>query len=324
MRVLVTGASGFVGRTLCSKLLEQGYVTRAAVRSAGSMPFSDKGLDVIRVGEMGARTDWSAGLAGVDCIIHCAARAHVMYETEANALEAYRAMNVVATQRLAEQAAAMGVQRVVFLSSIKVNGERTALGEPFVFSDVPAPEDPYGISKWEAERALWAVSAQTGLEVVVIRPPVVYGPGVKGNLLRLLRLVANGVPLPLGAVRNQRSMVGLSNLVGLLLLCAEHPAAAGRTFLASDGCDLSTPQLLRLMAVGSGRPSRLPHVPVALLQAGGSLLRRRGEIDRLVGSLQVDSEHTQAQLGWEPRVSVEDGVRQMARCFVNLRDSGVR
>jgi nucleoside-diphosphate-sugar epimerase len=314
MRVLVTGASGFVGQALCSSLLAQGHVVSAAVRSLGSIPSAD-GVNVIAVGDLGAQTDWLAALAGVDCIIHCAARAHVMHETEADALAAYRAANVAGTQRLAEQAAALGVRRLVFLSSIKVNGERTALGAPFLFSDAPAPEDPYGVSKWEAEQALWAVSAQTGLEVVVVRPPLVYGPGVKGNLPRLLRWVARGVPLPLGAVHNQRSLVGLSNLVDLLLRCARHPAAAGQTFLASDGHDLSTPQLIRLMAEGMNRSARLLPVPVALLKAGGSLLGKRGEIERLVGSLQVDAGHTQAQLGWTPPVSVEDGVQEMARWY---------
>jgi nucleoside-diphosphate-sugar epimerase len=322
-KILVTGASGFVGQALCSTLVAHGHVVRAAVRSADSMPSAD-GLDVVAVGEVGAQTDWSAVFAGVDYVIHCAARAHVMHETEADALAAYRAVNVAGTQRLAEQAAALGVRRLVFLSSIKVNGEQTAFGAPFLFSDAPAPEDPYDVSKWEAEQALWAVSAQTGLEVVVVRPPLVYGPGVKGNLLRLLRWVARGVPLPLGAVHNQRSLVGLSNLVDLLLRCAEHPAAAGQTFLASDGQDLSTPQLIRLMAEGMNRRARLLHVPVALLQAGGSLLGKRGEIDRLVGSLQVDNGHTQAQLGWIPPVSVEDGVREMARWYAGLQDTQAR
>jgi nucleoside-diphosphate-sugar epimerase len=320
VKILITGVSGFVGQALCTSLLAKGHLLHAAVRSKASIASVD-GLDVIAVGDLGAQTNWSAALAGVSCVIHCAARAHVMQESEADALAAYRSVNVEGTHRLAVQAAELGVRRLVFLSSIKVNGERTALGAPFLFSDAPAPEDPYGVSKWEAEQALWAVSAQTGLEVVVVRPPLVYGPGVKGNLLRLLRWVARAVPLPLGAVHNQRSLVGLSNLVDLLLRCAEQPAAAGQTFLASDGHDLSTPQLIRLMAEGMNRPARLLPVPVALLQAGGSLLGKRGEIERLVGSLQVDSGHTQAQLGWTPPVSVEDGVREMARWYAGLQDT---
>lgn len=318
MRILVTGTSGFIGRALCSNLLAQGYTVRAAVRSVNSNLSTD-GLDMVAVGNVGAQTNWSVALAGVNCVIHCAARAHVMHETDADALLAYRAVNVSGTKRLAEQAAELGVRRLVFLSSIKVNGEQTALGEPFLFSDSPAPEDPYGVSKWEAEQALWVVLAQTGLEVVVVRTPLVYGPGVKGNLLRLLRWVACGVPLPLGAVNNQRSLVGLSNLVDLLLRCIEHPAAAGQTFLASDGDDLSTPQLIRIMSEGMNRPARLMSMPVLLLQAGGFLLGKHDEINRLVSSLQVDSRHTQAQLNWNAPVSVEDGVRDMARWFARLR-----
>ena len=319
-RILVTGVSGFVGSALCSHLLAQGHAVRAVVRSADSV-LSGAGLDVVAVGDVGAQTDWSAALVGVDCIVHCAARAHVMHEAAADALAAYRTVNVVGTHRLAEQASTLGVRRLVFLSSIKVNGEKTPLGTPFLFSDVSAPEDPYGVSKWEAEQALWAVSAQMRLEVVVVRSPLVYGPGVKGNLLRLLRWVAHGVPLPLGAVHNQRSLVGLSNLVDLLSRCVEHSAAAGQTFLASDGHDFSTPQLIRWMAEGMNRPARLVPVPVALLQAGGSLLGKRGEFDRLLGSLQVDSGYTRAQLGWSPPMSVKDGVRDMARWYARLQDN---
>ena len=293
---------------------------RAAVRSANSMP-SGAGFDVVVVGDLGAQMDWSAALAGVDCVIHCAGRAHMMHETEADALAAYRAINVAGTKRLAVQAAASGVRRLVFLSSIKVNGEQTALGAPFLFSDAPAPKDAYGTSKWEAEQALWSVSAQKGLEGVVVRAPLVYGPGVKGNLLHLLRWVARGVPLPLGAVHNQRALVGLSNLVDLLQHCAERPATAGQTFLASDGQDLSSSQLIRLMAEGMNRPARLLPVPMAILKAAGSLLGKRGEIDRLVGSLQVDSGRTRAQLGWTPPVSVEDGIREMARWFARSLDA---
>jgi len=318
--IIVTGASGFIGQALCAALLATGHTVRAAVRSLDSMPSTD-GLDIVAVGEVGAQTDWSAALAAADCVIHCAARAHVMEETEANALSAYRSVNVAGTRRLAVQAAALSVRRLVFLSSIGVLGIHTNDRGPFFVSDSPKPVEDYAISKWEAEQALWVVSAQTGLEVVVVRSPLVYGLGVKGNLLRLLRWVARGVPLPLGAVRNQRSLVGLSNLVDLLLRCAEHSDAAGQTFLVSDGYDLSTPQLIGLMAEGMNRPARLLSVPVVVLQATCSLLGKRGEIDRLVGSLQVDSGQTQAQLGWTPPVPVEDGVREMARCYARLQDT---
>lgn len=322
-RILVTGASGFVGQALCSYLLAKGYVVRAAVRSVDSISLTDS-LEVVAVGDIGPHTDWSAALEGIDCVIHCAARAHVMQDTETDALAAYRRVNVEGSKCLADQAAVAEVMRLVFLSSIKVSGEQTTLGMPFLFTNTPAPKDPYGISKWEAEQALWAVSAQTDLEVVVVRPTLVYGPGVKGNLLRLLHWVARGVPLPLGAVQNQRSLVGLSNLVDLLLRCSEHPASAGQTFLASDGHDLSTPQLVQLMAEGMNQPTRLLPVPVALLRTAGSLMGKHCEIDRLVSSLQVDNGHTKAQLGWTAPVSVEDGVREMARWYAGLQDIQAR
>jgi nucleoside-diphosphate-sugar epimerase len=323
MRALVTGASGFVGQALCSALLAEGDSVRAAVRSSDSLPASD-GLEVTAVGEIGAQTDWSTALAGVDCVIHCAARAHVMHETEADALAAYREVNVAGTQRLAEQAAALGVRRLVFLSSIHVLGIHTNGRGPFFVSDAPAPVEDYAISKREAEQALWAVSARTGLEMVVVRPPLVYGPGAKGNLLRLASLVARGLPLPLAAVHNHRSLVGLSNLVDLLRLCAAHPAAAGQALLVSDGQDLSTPQLIQLLAEGMNKPARLLPVPVGGLRAAGSLLGKRAEIDRLVGSLQVDSRHTRELLGWIPPVSAEDGVREMARWYSRSQDAQTR
>jgi nucleoside-diphosphate-sugar epimerase len=222
-------------------------------------------------------------------------------------------VNVDGSRRLAEQAAAAGVRRLVYLSSIKVNGEQTVLRAPFLCSDTPAPQDAYGVSKWEAEQALWEVSAKTGLEVVVVRPPLVYGPGVKGNLARLLKLVRLGLPLPFSAVQNKRSLIGLDDLVDLLIRCVDHPAAAGQTFLVSDGEDLSTPDLLRHMAAAMNRSPRLFPVPVSLVRLAGSALGKRAEIDRLVGSLQIDSSHTRQVLGWIPPVSVEEGIRRMVQ-----------
>jgi nucleoside-diphosphate-sugar epimerase len=313
--ILATGASGFVGAAICNRMISRGSEVRGAVRSLHS--FSPIfGLEHVAIGNLDAATDWSSVLAGVDCIIHCAARTHVMYETEVDALVAYRAVNVDGTRRLAEQAAAAGVRRLVYLSSIKVNGEQTALGAPFLFSDAPAPEDPYGISKWEAEQALWEVSAKTGLEVVVARPPLVYGPGVKGNFLRLLQWVARGVPLPLGAVQNNRSLVGLDNLVDLLIRCVDHPAAAGQTFLVSDGQDLSTLELIRQIARAMNKSPRLIPAPVPLLRLAGRMTGKAAEVDRLVGSLQIDSLFTRETLGWTPPVSVEAGMQAMVDDFL--------
>jgi len=312
--IAVTGAAGFVGAALCGELYSRGFAVRSVVRSLHSAEPAS-GVEQIAVSNLDAATDWSSALGGVDCVIHCAARAHVMHETEADALAAYRSENVDGSQRLAEQAAAAGVRRLVYLSSIKVNGESTdGLPRPFgARNDEVNPEDPYGVSKWEAEQALWAVAASTCLEVVVVRPPLVYGPSVKGNLARLLKLVRLGVPLPFGAVHNQRSLIGLDNLVDLLIRCVDHPAAAGQTLLVSDGEDISTPDLLRYMANALGRSARLLPVSVALLRLVGRALGKQAEIDRLVGSLKIDSRHTRELLDWNPPVSVAEGIRRMVQ-----------
>ncbi len=312
--ITVTGSTGFVGRELAREIALRTLKVREVVRTVSyvSEPL-DSNIDRKGVGEINFRTDWSAALAGVVCVIHCAARAHVMHEAAGDALAAYRAVNVDGSRRLAMQAADAGVRRLVYLSSIKVNGEQTALGAPFVSTDAPAPEDAYGVSKWEAEQALWDISAKTGLEVVVVRPPLVYGSGVKGNLARLLKLVRLGLPLPLSALQNKRSLIGLDNLVDLLIRCVDHPAAAGQTFLVSDGEDLSTPDLIRHMAGAMGRSAWFFPVPVSLLRLAGSALGKRAEIDRLVGSLQIDSSHTRRVLSWTPPVSVQEGIRRMVQ-----------
>lgn len=334
--VLVTGGTGFVGGGILKRLCKDGiYSVTAATRSAGfALP---EGVSTVPIANIGAETDWKLALESVSAVIHCAALAHVMQETSGDPLAEYRCVNVEGTLGLARQAAEAGVRRLVYLSSIKVNGERTAPGAPFCVNgslrgftprddegkngarddgrglDLPAPEDPYGVSKWEAEQALWEVSERAGLEVVVVRPPLVYGPGAKGNLAHLLKLVRSGVPLPLGAVQNQRSLIGLDNLVDLLIRCVDHPAAAGQTLLASDGEDVSTPDLLRHMAAGLGRSARLLPVPVPLLRLAGRALGKQAEIDRLVGSLQIDSRPTRELLEWTPPVSLAEGIRRMVQ-----------
>lgn len=310
-KILVTGSNGFVGASLCSELDARGFAVRRAVRSLHSS--SDSGVEPVAVGNLDSATDWSWALAGVDCVIHCAARAHVIHETEADALAAYRLVNVDGSRRLAEQAAASGVRRLVYLSSIGVFGIHTNGRGPFMVFDAPRPVEEYAVSKWEAERALWKVAASTGLEVVVVRPPLVYGPYAKGNVARLLKLVRMGLSLPLGAVQNQRSLIGLDNLVDLLIRCIDHPAAAGQTLLVSDGEDVSTPELLRHMAAGLERSARLLSVPVPLLRLAGRAFGKQAEIDRLVGSLQIDSSFTRESLGWSPPVSLAEGVRRMVQ-----------
>lgn len=301
--VAVTGANGFVGSRLCSALRQQGTPVRALVRSA----VADKDHRI--VGDLGPETRWDGVLAGVDCLVHCAARVHVLNDTHTNPLEAFRAVNVEGTRALARAAAAQGVRRFVFLSSLKVMGETTPPGQPFQASDAPAPQDAYGVSKWEAEQALQDVALSTGLEWVIVRPPLVYGPGVKANFRSLMAAVARGIPLPLGAVDNCRSLLALDNLVDLLQICAQHPAAAGQVFLASDDHDLSTPELVRQLAHAMQRPARLMPVPVSWLRLAGKVMGRRAQIERLTGSLQVNIGHTKRVLGWAPRLTVEQGLR---------------
>ncbi|PKO30050.1 MAG: UDP-glucose 4-epimerase [Betaproteobacteria bacterium HGW-Betaproteobacteria-9] len=308
--IAVTGASGFVGRALCQALADQGVPYRALVRSP------DARLPQARViGNIDSDTDWAAALQGVSSIVHCAARVHVMQDTEADPLAAFRRVNVGGTRRLAHSAAQAGVRRLVFLSSLKVLGEQTAPGLRFNSLTPPAPEDAYGRSKWEAEQALWAVSKRTGLEVVVVRPPLVHGPGVKANFLRLMQAVARGLPLPFGQVHNQRSLLALGNLTDLLQLCTRHPDAPGQTFLASDDQDISTPDLVRELAAAMERPPRLLPVPVSWLRWAGRLTGRLHQIERLIGSLQVDIGHTREVLDWSPRLTLQQGLRLTVQGF---------
>jgi nucleoside-diphosphate-sugar epimerase len=311
---LVTGATGFVGAHLIPALQGAGWTVRAAVRSSAGVALPE-GVDRVAVGDLAQAPDLRDALAGVDVVIHLAGRAHVVRETAADVDRIFRRVNVAATRHLAEQAAAAGVRRFVLLSSVKVNGERTG-DRPFTEADVPAPEDAYGRSKHEAEQALRAVGAATGLAVAIVRPPLVYGPGVKANFLRLLRLVDRGVPLPLGSVRNQRSLIGVWNLCDLIVACATHPAAAGETFLASDQRDLSTPELIRLIGHALGRPARLFPFPVTALRQAGRLAGQGDAVERLVGSLQVDSTKATRLLGWQPVVGVEEGLRRTGEWYL--------
>ena len=318
MRVAVTGASGFVGQAVTTALLSSQHDVHAVVRSLDkNAPVLAQAVQTFPIGDIMVDTNWNSALAGVDCVVHCAARTHVINETETNVLAAYRAVNVAGTRQLAEQAAKMGLRRLVYLSSIKVNFEQTTSAECVSFPDNAFTEDPYAISKWEAEQALHEVSAKTSLEVVIIRPPLVYGPGVKGNFLSMLGWLKRGVPLPLGAIQNQRSLVGIDNLVNLIVTCMDHPAAANQTFLVSDDEDLSTTDLVRQLGAALGKPARLIPVPASLLRLAAQMTGNQDMAERLLGNLQVNISKTKETLDWAPLVKMDDGLRKTATWFLS-------
>ncbi|MCU7867521.1 MAG: SDR family oxidoreductase [Candidatus Thiodiazotropha sp. (ex Lucinoma borealis)] len=305
--VVVTGASGFIGQHLCQYLVSQGYKVRAAMRCHCR---GWKVCDQVAVGNIDNGTDWHTALDGIDTVIHLAARVHVMQESEADPVSAFRQVNVDGSCALARQAAVAGVRRLIYISSIKVNGERTR-GTPFCADDDTTPEDPYGQSKWEAEQALKEIAQKTGLELVIIRPVLIYGSGVKGNLQRLTGLIRRGLPLPLASVSNRRSLLSIDNLLDFLRCCIDHPAAAGEVFLVADGNDLSTPQLIRKLATAMGLSARLIHMPVGLLQFAGRITGRSAIIERLTDDLQVDIEKNKKLLGWKPVIDVDSALAAM-------------
>lgn len=304
---------------MVARAVAEGLRTRAAVRTMPRLPVP--GAEYVAGLELGSDGGWAAALAGVEVMVHAAARVHVMRESAADPLSEFRRVNVDGTVRLAREAAAAGVRRLVFVSSIKVNGESTSPGRPFTASDEPAPVDPYGISKLEAERALRTVASETGLEVVVVRPVLVYGAGVKGNMAAMMRWLVRGLPLPLGAVRNRRSLVALDNLVGLLLTAARHPRAPGGTFLVSDGDDVSTTSLLERMSRALGVRPRLIPFPAALFEMGLATIGRGDVARRLFGSLQVDIAATRERLGWRPTATVDEALRATAADFLRHQSS---
>lgn len=312
-RILVTGASGFVGRGLCAALQARQLDFLAVARSNPG-----HNAPTFIVEDMHAATDWQPALAGVGCVIHLAARVHVMAERASKPLDAFRAVNCGATLNLARQAARNGVRRFVFVSSVKVNGESTG-EKPFTAFDVAAPSDAYAVSKLEAEQGLQALSKETGLEVVIVRPPLVYGPGVRANFLKLMQLVKLGLPLPFASVRNRRSLVALDNLVDLLIACSAHPAAAGQTFLVSDDDDVDMAKLLRLLAAGMDKRARLFPLPAQALAGLAALAGKSALAGRLLDSLQVDISHTTATLDWLPVVKPEDAMRATVAHFLSQR-----
>lgn len=313
-RVLITGATGFLGNSLGRTLSLAGrFSIKAQARSSVESPWAD---EISRVTDLSDIQPSSNLFEEIDAVIHCAARVHVMNDTASNPLEEFRKVNVDGTLNLARLAAKAGVRRFIFISSIKVNGENTESGKIFKADDTPAPKDPYGISKMEAENGLKQIAAETGMELVIIRPVLVYGPGVKANFLTMMRWVHKGVPLPLGAIQNKRSLVALDNLIDLIVTCIEHPAAANQIFIASDGEDLSTSELLHRMASALGVRARLLPVPQSLLVNMAAVLGKKAMAQRLCGSLQVDISKAQELLGWTPPLSVDEGLRLVASSYL--------
>lgn len=313
-RILVTGASGFVGARLVELLSAHAKYSPVAVvrNSSDAQHFLGESLVLGDLARGEVRVDC---LYSVDVLIHAAARVHVMHES-ADALVEFRRVNVFATLDLAKKAACAGVKRFIYISSIKVNGDATVLGQGFTPEQAAAPMDPYGLSKMEAEQGLRAIAVESGMEVVIIRPPLVYGPGVKANFLSMMNWLKRGIPLPFGAIHNQRSLVALDNLVDLIITCIGHSAAANQTFLVSDGEDLSTSELLRCMGVALGKPARLLPVSSRLLEIGAALLGKRALSQRLCGSLQVDISKTRELLNWSPPINIDEALRNTAKYFL--------
>ncbi len=304
--LLVTGASGFVGRALCDEAIERGFRVKGATRTTCHF---DGGAEDVVVGPIDGTTDWDPALTGIDVVIHLAARVHVMRDRATDPLSEFRRVNTAGTERLARSAAAGGVKRLIYVSSIKVNGESTQGEEQFTENSMPVPQDAYAISKWEAEQALHRVAAETGLEIVIVRPPLIYGPGVKGNFYSLLKAVDRGIPFPLARVHNARSMLYVGNLADILLRCATHPAAAGKTYLVCDGEDVSTPELVQLISAGMGKHARLFSLPLWLFRAIAAVTRQHAAFERITGSLRVNDELIRHELGWQPPYSITQGIQ---------------
>jgi UDP-glucose 4-epimerase len=310
-KILITGANGFVGTALLTQARRQGYNTTAITRRPLS---GNPDCENLLLDQLDQHTDWRPILAEAkpDVIIHTAARVHQMHDTAEDPLSACRSVNTAGTLKLAQQAMDAGVKRFIFISTIKVNGEQTTPSHKFTAEDIMQPADPYGVSKAEAEAALWQLVAGSTMELTIIRPPLVYGPGVKGNFAAMMRMASKNLPLPLGAINNKRSLVALDNLISVIVSCISHPKAANQTFLVSDDQDVSTTELLTLLTQAAGHKPRLIPLPVRWLRLAGKLCAKQALIERLCGNLQLDISHTRQQLGWQPVITVEDAIK---KCF---------
>lgn len=320
-KILITGATGFVGRKLCEVLKARGYFVRGAIRSNAAVSDCITGKqisflldDVVVVGDIGPQTDWDQSLKGIDVVIHLAARVHIMQEMSSDPALAFRLVNVMGTEKVAKMAAKSGVKRFIYISSISIHGNSTD-SKAYIENDKPSPYGPYALSKWEAEVSLQRISKETGLDLVIVRPPLVYGPGVGGNFFMLMRWIDRGLPLPMGSVHNLRSFVGIENLVDLIVLCVTSQQAKGETFLVSDGEDLSTPDLIRRAAKMLGKRARLISVPVGLMRGVAKLIGKEDVLNRLCNYLQVNSDKARNLLGWYPQVPLDEGLLKTARWY---------
>lgn len=307
--VLLTGSSGFVGRAILDDLSQRNLFNIRVSTRDSSAKFGPA-IESAVINGLSSEQCWSQALEGVDLVVHSAARVHIMNSTGASSMALYREVNVAGTLQLASQAAACGVQRFVFISSIKVNGEGTPPNMPYRADSAPDPVDEYGISKYEAELGLKKIAAETSMQVVIIRPTLVYGPGVKANFLTMMKVIDKGIPLPFGRIRNQRSFVALDNLVDFVFHCLGHPAAANETFLISDGEDISTSELLRRIAYALGRSSRLFPFPANVIKMLFFIVGKKSLSDRLCDNLQVDITKNRELLGWTPPVALNEALRK--------------
>ena len=319
MKILLTGGSGFIGRQLAAELFQNDLPLLIATRGSNLYnPLHNS----IAVGNIDSHTQWRSALVGITHVVHLAARVHITTETSSDAFAAFRAINTAGTLNLARQAAALGVKRFIFISSIKVNGE--GRNTPYLESDLPAPQDAYAVSKCEAEQGLWAISAETGMEVVVLRIPLVYGPGVGANFFQLLKIIYQGRPLPLGGINNRRSLLYVGNLIDAILCALQHPRAANQLFLLSDGQDSSTTQLVIWLAQALGKQTPMFSVSERLLRSVAGFVGKSTAVDRLVGSLYLDSRKIQRELGWSPPFTLQEGLQATAKWYRTIVQSGLQ
>jgi nucleoside-diphosphate-sugar epimerase len=314
--VLITGADGFVGKALCAEMFSRGWKVRAAVRSRKKIKNFPEEIQIIETGSIGPDTEWTHALDNVDSVVHLAGRVHVMDDSSSDLISEYRIINTAGTGKLARSAASSGIRRFVFMSTIKVNGEGREV--PYREDDIPEPADPYGISKWEAEQIIKIIANETGMEAVFIRAPMVYGPEVKANFLKLLKAVDRGIPMPVAGVKNKRSMIYQGNLVDVIMTCLTHPEAGQKTYLVSDGYDVSTPELIRQIGGALGKPARLFYMPMFMLRLAGIITGKSKEIERLTGSLTVDSSRIRKELGWNPPFTLAQGLKQTAEWYLSV------